>query len=307
MDARPSHHRPTVADKLRRLIPQDFASKILIPSLAAVRRRIDLLFSAGDLRPSTARQRQAYPQQPPNGQPAPSGPARPPDLQLPQIPHRYFWQGRLAPAFWTTASLLSLTVNIVLLVVLLLLARELFSIKALLSDQLVGGLHENFVAMDQAHIRTTIAVKDTIRVDDTIQVDDTIPVVFDLPLNQATEVTLVGDTPVNNATIYLNGQAVPLNLVLRQGTRLGIALNLTVPVSQTVPVRLTVPVQLDVPVDLQVPVDIPLDQTELHRPFTGLQEVVVPYDNLLASLPASWQETGLCKPWFGWVCRWLQN
>jgi hypothetical protein len=28
---------------------------------------------------------------------------------------------------------------------------------------------------------------------------------------------------------------------------------------------------------LDVPVDIPLDQTELHEPFTGLQQVVRPW------------------------------
>ena len=92
--------------------------------------------------------------------------------------------------------------------------------------------------MDQAHIRTTITVSDT------IQVKDTIPVVFDLPLSQKTEVTLTKNTPIKGATIYLNGQAVPLDLDLPPGTKLGIQLDLTVPVNQTVPVVLNVPVNL---------------------------------------------------------------
>jgi hypothetical protein len=40
---------------------------------------------------------------------------------------------------------------------------------------------------------------------------------------------------------------------------------------------LTVPVKTTVPVTLNVPVDIPLEQTQLHEPFVGLQGVVAPY------------------------------
>jgi hypothetical protein len=215
------------------------------------------------------------------------------------------WQGKIFPAFWTVASVLSLTVNVILIVILVIAGRELFAIKSLVNDQLIGGLHSNFVKMDEANIRTTIQVNDTIQVKDTIQVNDTIPVVFDLPLQQNTTVTLIADTPVRNATIYLNGQAVPLNLVLRRGTQLGIALDLIVPVNQTVPVQLTVPVDLQVPVSLSVPVDIPLRETELHQPFVGLQNVVAPYQELLTGLPDSWGETPLCNPLMDLFCDWF--
>jgi hypothetical protein len=189
------------------------------------------------------------------------------------------------PAFWTIASALSLVINLVLIVTLIILGRHLFDLKRLVAGQLIGGLHSSFVQMDQAHIRTTINVKDT------IQVVDKIPVVFDLPLNQNTEVRLTQDTPLRNTTIFLNGSAVKLNLILPKGTRLGISLNLSVPVSQTIPVR------LNVPVNLQVPVDIPLDQTELHQPFVGLQDVVGPYNQMLAELPDRWTEAPFCQSW----------
>jgi hypothetical protein len=55
-----------------------------------------------------------------------------------------------------------------------------------------------------------------------------------------------------------------------------------------VPVVLDVPINLEVPVSLQVPVDIPLEQTELHRPFTNLANLVSPYNSLLEKLPSSW-------------------
>jgi hypothetical protein len=41
--------------------------------------------------------------------------------------------------------------------------------------------------------------------------------------------------------------------------------------------NLVVPVDQEVPAILDVPVDIPLDQTELHEPFVGLQKVVEPW------------------------------
>ena len=135
-------------------------------------------------------------------------------------------------------------------------------IKAVADEKMFEGLLYNFVLMDRANIRTEIIVSDS------IQVVDTIPVVFDLPLKQSTQVILNKDTPIKNATIYLNNQPVPLDLTLKAGTPLNIDLNLTVPVSQTVPVV------LDVPVNLKVPVDIPLKDTELHEPFIGLQDVV---------------------------------
>jgi hypothetical protein len=174
----------------------------------------------------------------------------------------------------------------------------------MLSDQIMGGLYTNFVKMDSAHIRTSILVSDTIQVKDTIQVNDTIPVVFDLPLKQNTKIKLTKDTPVKGTTIYLNGAAVPLDLVLPKGTELTIALNMTVPVNQELPITLNVPVMLNVPVHMNVPVDIPLEQTQLHEPFVGLQNVVGPYYGLLSGLPASAKQLPLCGKLTGWLCNW---
>jgi len=185
---------------------------------------------------------------------------------------------KLPEAFWKFATVFSFVVNLVLVIVLLVVAGLVFFIKGAIAQPLIGGLHSSFVEMDQAHIRSTILVSDT------LQVKDTLPVVFTLPLQQNTVVTLVQDTPVKNAIIYLNNQPVPLDLVLKQGTQLGISLNLSVPVSQTIPVALSVPVML------RVPVDIPLANTELHPPFARLAGLVGPYDQLLDQLPSSWPQ-----------------
>lgn len=191
---------------------------------------------------------------------------------------------KIPQAVWNSMIVFSFAVNLILVIVVLVLGMLLFQIKNAIAQPLIGGLHSSFVQMDNAHIVTTIAVNDT------IQVNDTIPVVFDLPLNQATVVTLTADTTINNATIVsLSAGGLQLynavgDIVLPAGTGLPVQLSLVVPVSQTVPVILTVPV------NLTVPVDIALDQTDLHPPFTNLANLVGPYNALLEQVPNSWAE-----------------
>jgi len=204
----------------------------------------------------------------------------------------YIWQGgKWRAALRRSAILMSLLINFILIMVLLIVAQQIFTIKAVADQRMFEGLYYNFVLMDRAHIRTEITVSDTIKV------VDEMPVVFDLPLQQGTEVILNQDTPIKNATIYLNNQRVPLDLTLKEGTPLHINLDLTVPVSQTIPVV------LNVPINLRVPVDIPLAETELHEPFIGLQKVISPYYWVVHNLPESWEKVPLCEGWIrGLIC-----
>lgn len=192
---------------------------------------------------------------------------------------------KIGPPFWTIASIISLAVNLILIVVILVLAGQIFKIKTILTDQLIGGLYDNFVLMDQASIRTTIPVSTQV------------PAKFDLPLETDTTVTLTKDTPINAATVSLTTGGLviynaPTDIILPAGSELPVHLSLVVPVDQ------------QIPVDLSVAVDIPLNQTELHQPFTGLQEVLDPYYTLLKALPGSWEEV-LCGPNPGKFCQGL--
>ncbi len=206
-------------------------------------------------------------------------------LLVRSIFRRFFWQGRLMPAFWTIASLISLTVNLVLLVALLSLGRQMFALKQIISDQLVGGLQENFRLMDAAVIQQTILV------------DDTIPVQFDLPVQANTRVVLTEPTLIRGAQVNIAAGVLSINapadIILPAGTSLPIALDINVPVDTTIPVQLS------------VDVNIPLNQTGLHTPFVGLQNVVAPYNELLNALPDSWDETSLCSRWAKPLCDWL--
>jgi hypothetical protein len=194
-----------------------------------------------------------------------------------------FWRGEVRPAFWTITGILSLIVNAILIAVIILLLRAAFVIRQVVGEQLVGGLHENFIKMDAARITTSVTVNTT------IPVQFTLPVSFELPVQTNTQVVLTEDTVINNATVDLKTGGLVLysegtDIILPKGTSLPVALDIRVPVNANIPVDTTVPVHLD------VPVDIPLNQTELHEPFVGLQNVIGPYDSLLSKLPSSWNE-----------------
>jgi hypothetical protein len=167
------------------------------------------------------------------------------------------------PPLWNVASILSLTVNVILIIVLLVLVMSIqkvgLSVSAMLDmgTGLLSGLYGNFEKMDRAHITTNIGV------------ETTIPVKFDLQLNQMTNVILSQDVTITNALVTVNTGGLNISranttIVLPSGTTLPVVLNLTVPVDTTVPVV------------LNVPVDIPLNQTQLHEPFAGLQDVLKP-------------------------------
>jgi hypothetical protein len=202
---------------------------------------------------------------PRNGSNPPRTPASPPPyprfVTAPQPP-RQEPRLKFLPAFWTIASLMSMTVNIILIVILLILFQMLGTIQDTAGDQasgLLGGLYTNFVRMDQAHIRTNI------------HVEKEIPVQFSLNVSGPTNVTLSQPVTINGALVTvqtggLNITNARATIVLPQDTLLPINIqNLVVPVDQKV---LAV---------LDVPVDIPLNQTELHEPFVGLQKVVEPW------------------------------
>lgn len=210
---------------------------------------------------------------------------------------------KVGPAFWTISSIVSLIVNVILIVLLLVLGQQLFTLKGVVQNQVLGGLYTNFQMMDEAHIRTTIPVSAEVPAKFDLPLTGLqVPAKFDLPLNTMTTVRLTEDTRIPGATLYnltagsLSISRATLDITLPAGTVLPVELNLIVPVDQMISLdSVVVPVDQMIPVDLIVEVDIPLEETELHPPFVGLQEVVKPYYTLLSALPDSWK-TALCGP-----------
>jgi hypothetical protein len=156
-------------------------------------------------------------------------------------------------AYWDVASAVSLIVNVILISVLFIMAAQLKNLKTTVNG-LLSGLYSNLVDMDKANMATTVIV------------ETQIPVSFDLPIQQNTDVILTSSVPIPGANIIINSGSfsvnAPANITLPAGTNLPIALNISVPV------------QMTVPISLQLPVNIPLNQTNLQAPLTGLQTTV---------------------------------
>lgn len=167
---------------------------------------------------------------------------------------------KLLPAFWTVASIMSISVNIILIAILLTLLQMLGAIQLTANDQisgLLGGLYHNFVKMDQASIISTIPV------------DANIPLNITVPVQTTTNITLANDVVISNARVRINTGGIsidaPATVTLPANTPLTVSLDFPLTVQNTIPVH------------LDVPVNIPLSQTQLHEPFVGLRQVVEPW------------------------------
>jgi hypothetical protein len=117
--------------------------------------------------------------------------------------------------------------------------------------------------MDAASIKTKI------------HVEKDIPVQFSLNVSGPTDVVLSRDVVINGALVTVNTGGLNINRA---------SANIVLPAGTVLPVNiqnLVVPVDKTVPAVLDVDVNIPLNQTELHEPFVGLQKVVEPFYCLL--------------------------
>ncbi len=164
---------------------------------------------------------------------------------------------RILPIFWTVASIVSLTINAILIILVVFLLSGLGSLNMVdLGTGLLGGLYTNFERMDQAHIKTTIPVQTTI------------PLNMTIPVQTTTGITLAQAVSIQGAHVKINTALfnidAPASVTLPAGTALDVTMNFNVPV------------QAQVPVTLNVPVDIALQDTDLHPAIIGLQETLKP-------------------------------
>ena len=194
--------------------------------------------------------------------PVDSSPVPPPSTRTPPEHAERLRGLRFAPAFWTIASVLSLTINVVLIIVLLLVVLNVHHLNIDVNNltkipiDLLGGLYTNFEKMDRASIVTNIPV------------DAQIPLNINVPVQKTTEITLVQDAVISGARVRINTNTLdidaPANVTLPAGTRLTVGLNFDLQVQDTIPIH------------VDVPVNIPLVKTDLHEPFAGLQDVIRP-------------------------------
>jgi hypothetical protein len=191
------------------------------------------------------------------------------------------FRSRFLPAFWTVASVLSLIVNLVLIGILLIVLQMLGTIRLTANDQFssaLGGLYTNFVKMDQAVISTNVPVQATIPLNITVPVQ-----------TQDAQIKLSRDVPIPRAHVKITEGGVQIDafaeVILPKDTLLWI----------DIAPAFNLPVQADIPIQLNIPVNIPLNQTQLHDPYTGLQGVVKPYYCLLEP-NATWNSVQISSP-----------
>lgn len=185
---------------------------------------------------------------------------------------------RLLQAFWTFASVLSLIVNVILIAILLVALQMLGAIQLTANDQvsgLLGGLYTNFVKMDEATISANIPV------------DAVVPLNIIVPVQATTRITLAENVVIPNAHVRINTGALNIDADA----------TVTLPANTPLMVNLDFPltVQNSIPVHLDVPVTIPLNRTELHEPFVGLQKVVEPF-YCLVEPNAVINNVNICSP-----------
>ena len=183
---------------------------------------------------------------------------------------------RFLPIFWTVASIISLMFNLILVIIVAVLLRDLGSFNAAgLGQGLLGGLYSNFERMDQAHIKTVLSMQTNL------------PLNLAIPVQTSTSITLakavsIPDAHVKISTASLNIDA-PASVTLPAGTALDVVLNFAVPV------------QTNVPVSLNVPVDIAVQDTDLHPAIAGLQDSIKPLLCLFSLSAVSPGGGAVCK------------
>ena len=206
----------------------------------------------------------------PQPAPTPPPPAAAPGPAAAQPKRQYL------PAFWTIASIVSLSINAVMLIALIGALRAVGGLDlGRVGSGLAGGLYSNFERMDAAHIKTSIPVQSTI------------PLSMSIPVQTTTNISLADSVEIPNAHVKISTGTFNIDsdadVILPAGTNLNVVLNFSVPV------------QTAVPVSLNVPVDIPLQQTELHPAITGLEGTIRPLYCLLDPGAISLAHVPVCR------------
>jgi len=180
--------------------------------------------------------------------------------------------------------IISPLINVILVIVIILLIRQVSSLKRIVVGDVLGGIYLSVGQIDQATLKTEAKFEDNIKVD------------FPLQIKQSTEVVLSTDTFISGAVISistggLNIEKAPADIILPAGSRLPVELDMTVPVNTSIPVSFVLPVSLQV------------SNTELHQPLVDLQNVLKPYllDYMKGSKPII--DLPACKV-FGFICNW---
>jgi len=183
---------------------------------------------------------------------------------------------RIAPLYkaliWT-----SFAINAVLIIVVAVLGWTLWSERGQLFG--IGRSAQVFAGGNIAELQDIVGDLEGATISYTVKLRGArLPIELQVPIQQATNVVLTEDVPLN----------VPASILFPAGGgNLNASVNINLPAGLRLPIQLdfAVPLQTSVPVDLDVPVNIPLRETELGPQFQRLgnlvERLVKPVDPLL--------------------------
>jgi hypothetical protein len=180
--------------------------------------------------------------------------------------------GTLWTAFEKIAIVFSFVVCFALVMVLLLLGMGVLTIAPALPS-----LRTDTACPLIADINGLVTDLDNAVITRTISISRSIPVVFNLPLNQNTNVVLTGPVTLQRPTSF----TLPAG-----GGRINGSVTMTLPKGQQLPVHLamTVPVSQSLPVQMDVPVRIPLNETDLGPVVAKLKALLFPWTTKLGDM-----------------------
>jgi hypothetical protein len=134
-------------------------------------------------------------------------------------------EAKAKPDLWRIAALASLGVNALFLVLIIIIGGRLLQFKTAVLEPLLEGVYSAVGQMDDAVIQTEVTVSSEV------------PVVFDLPLQKETLVTLTQPTRIEGAYLSIRSATfsvdAPSTIDLPIGAQLPISLDLSIPVSTT--------------------------------------------------------------------------
>lgn len=177
--------------------------------------------------------------------------------------------GTRLTSLWKAMIIISFSINAILLIVVGIMAGLLFQMRDVLlsTDNGLMGFTRNNVA----ELRSVVDGLEAATIKTQIPLDDvTIPVRLNVPVDQETTVELT-----ESAAVVVEGADIDLglagrlranvNLLLPEGTKLKIHLNMNIPIDQPLPLK---------DQGVSVPVAIPLKDTELGPQFRRLGDLV---------------------------------
>jgi hypothetical protein len=171
--------------------------------------------------------------------------------------------------FWKSLTVGSVALNLLLIFAIIAIANSFFEIRAVVIKFVNDG------------VAKTASIQEDTTLSASVRVQHEVPLMFEVPLQRNTGVTLSEQALIEGASISIRSATLsidaPASLTLPAGAELPLALDTTVNVDTVVPI------------DVTVPIEFPIAGTEIGESLTAMQGLFEPYQAVVSELPGCWQ------------------